>query len=659
MPAAPRGLPTIFLGETSKFERDLPPVYLCENSHDGASSRLKWMASTCLAGMVGVCLIGVAIYASMNMADGSGMVSSIKRASLAALQPIRSARLAHDAQSASGQKEDRIQMTSAGFCSRHVIHDTVVERQGSREFITIKPYLRIVAGMATALPDDADKLPPFNPFRLYSDTTPIGGGEAAADAAQSLLVNVVDVPGGLLPVTDNIELAPDQVNRLVSLAAENFAYAEQPLAFGEGEGTGEATLQLASYRPHEVEPPRLLPNTTVIQKSTEDEAEDLSDEDIEGAETKVVEVDKGDTLLSLFLKAGTDKGLAAAIIESLEPEFAAKDLQPGQQVHFRLVPAPSDTGQMEPVRVSLFDKSGDHIMTASRNRDGDYITTAEAPAEAAKSQQASTRATLYQSFYQAALDQHLPDQSILKLLRVHSYDVDFKQKVRPGDTFEVFFDSDGSDGNEVGELLYTSMTVGGEMRKFYRFRTPDDAVDYYDDQGNSAKKFLMRNPVKGGRYTSGFGDRKHPLLRRWRMHTGVDWAAPSGTPILAAGDGTIELAERHGGYGNYIRIRHANGFATAYGHMTRFAPGSTPGTHVKQGQIIGFVGTTGMSTGPHLHFEVLVNNKLVNPMTIAVPRGLQLTGRELAAFQKERRRIEALMQLDPVTSRVAQVANTQ
>ncbi len=659
MPAAPRGLPTIFLGETSKFERDLPPVYLCENSHDGASSRLKWMASTCLAGMVGVCLIGVAIYASMNMADGSGMVSSIKRASLAALQPIRSARLAHDAQSASGQKEDRIQMTSAGFCSRHVIHDTVVERQGSREFITIKPYLRIVAGMATALPDDADKLPPFNPFRLYSDTTPIGGGEAAADAAQSLLVNVVDVPGGLLPVTDNIELAPDQVNRLVSLAAENFAYAEQPLAFGEGEGTGEATLQLASYRPHEVEPPRLLPNTTVIQKSTEDEAEDLSDEDIEGAETKVVEVDKGDTLLSLFLKAGTDKGLAAAIIESLEPEFAAKDLQPGQQVHFRLVPAPSDTGQKEPVRVSLFDKSGEHIMTASRNRDGDYITTAEAPAEAAKIQQGSTRATLYQSFYQTALSQHLPDQTILKLLRVHSYDVDFKQKVRPGDTFEVFFDSDGSDGNEVGELLYTSMTVGGEMRKFYRFRTPDDTVDYYDDQGNSAKKFLMRNPVKGGRYTSGFGDRKHPLLRRWRMHTGVDWAAPMGTPILAAGDGTIEMAERHGGYGNYIRIRHANGFATAYGHMTRFAPGSVPGTHVKQGQIIGFVGSTGASTGPHCHFEVLVNNKFVNPMTIAVPRGLQLNGRELAAFQKERRRIEALMQLDPVTSRVAQVANTQ
>ena len=151
-------------------------------------------------------------------------------------------------------------------------------------------------------------------------------------------------------------------------------------------------------------------------------------------------------------------------------------------------------------------------------------------------------------------------------------------------------------------------------------------VDYYDEQGNSAKKFLMRNPVKGGRYTSGFGDRRHPLFRKIRMHTGVDWAAPSGTPILAAGDGTVERVGREGGYGNYVRIRHANGFATAYGHMSRFAAGVEPGVTVKQGQIIGYVGSTGYSTGPHLHFEVLVNNSFVNPMTIQVPRGLQLDG---------------------------------
>ena len=341
----------------------------------------------------------------------------------------------------------------------------------------------------------------------------------------------------------------------------------------------------------------------------------------------------------------------------MAPVFSANDLKQGQQVRFYLLPAPSDTGQMEPVKVSVFAKGGTHIVSVARNKHGDLVANTEAePADTSAKNQQPARATLYTSFYEAALKQNIPADTILKLLRVHSYDVDFKQKVRSGDTFEVFFDGDSTD-RDTGEVLYTSMTVDGQMRKFFRFRTPDDMVDYYDEQGNSAKKFLMRNPVKGGRYTSGFGDRRHPLLRYIRMHTGVDWAAPTGTPILAAGDGTVERVGREGGYGNYVRIRHANGFATAYGHMSRYAPGMEPGIKVKQGQVIGFVGSTGMSTGPHLHYEVLVNNKFVNPMTIQVPRGLQLTGRELAEFQKERRRIEVLMEMDPVTSRVAQ-ANT-
>jgi len=652
VPAAPRGLPTIFLGETPKTERELPPVYLCETSHDGAGNRLKWMASTCLAGMVGVCLIGVAIYASMNMSDGSGMMSSIKRASLAALQPIRGARLAHDAQSASGEKEDLIQTSSEGFAERYVIHDTVVERQGSREFITIKPYLRVVAGLASDPIENADALPRFNPFKLYSDATPIGGGNDAADPAQSLLVNVVDVPGGLLPPTDDIELEPEQVSRLVASAAENFAYAQSPLALGQS--GGEAQLHVASYRPDEVDRPRTRPNTTILHKVPEEE-DGFDAKHIARAEAKVVKVGRGDTLMGVLLESGADKEMATAIIDSLDAVFGPDDLQRRQKFDFRLVPSASDSSKKEPVRISVFDRKGRHIATSTRNRDGDFLASTTAPVDEVVVTAADNRATLYESFYTAALEQKLPSDTIMKLLRVHSYDVDFKEKVRSGDTFEMFFDGEGVSGDKAGELLYTSMTVGGETRKFYRFRTPDNTVDYYDENGSSAKKFLMRNPVKGGRFTSGFGNRRHPLLRRIRMHTGVDWAAPTGTPILAAGDGTIEMAERHGGYGNYIRIRHANGFATAYGHMVRFAPGSKPGARVKQGQIIGFVGSTGRSTGPHLHYEVMVNNKFVNPMTIAVPRGLQLEGRTLAAFQKERRRIEALMDLDPVTSRVAQV----
>jgi len=634
-------------------ERKLPPVYLCESGHDGASCRLKWLASTCLAGMVGVCLIGVAIYASLNMGDGSGMMSSIKRASLAALQPMRTATLAKDGQSATGQKGDRIQMTAAGFVSRQVIHDTVIERQGSREFITIKPYLRIVAGLATELPSDAKELPPFNPFKLYSDQTPVGAGGQAEDAPQAVSVTVVDMPGGLLPQSDGVELRQDEVGQLVAEAAENFAYAE---GAGGAIGDGEGQLLKAAYHPEDGLGAAPSAHTTVMQKSAEDaaaeEEDEFNDETFAGAESKTLIVGRGDTLLSLFTKAGTEPTEANEIIEALAAIFAGKDLKPGQEIRFTLVPAPSDTGQMEPVRVSIFAKDS-HLATVARNRQGEYVASTEAIGNDAKTAQASTRATLYASFYNAATEQHIAPDTILKLLRVHSYDVDFKQKVKAGDSFEMFFDGGADD--EVGELLYTSMTIDGQPRKFFRFRTPDDVVDYYDEQGNSAKKFLMRNPVKGGRYTSGFGDRRHPLLKYLRMHTGVDWAAPTGTPILAAGDGTVERVGREGGYGNYVRIRHANGFATAYGHMSRYAAGVEPGVSVKQGQIIGYVGSTGMSTGPHCHFEVLVNNNFVNPMTIQVPRGLQLTGRQFAEFERERNRIETLMQMDPVTSRVAQV----
>lgn len=604
--------------------------------------------------MVGVCLIGVSIYASMNMSDGSGMVNSIKRASLAALQPIRGARLAQDAQSAGGQKEDRIEATSKGFAKRQVIHDTVVEEQGDREFITIKPYLRIIAGLGTEKSEDASRLPRFNPFKLYSDSTPIGGGGDAVDPSLSLQVDVVEVPGGLLPPTDDIELDPEQVTSLVSRAAENFAYAERPEAFAGG--AGEATLQLASYRPDELDRPRFVPNTTVIHKLT-DEDEAFRETQVANAETKLISVGKRDTLLGVMLNVGTTKELANELVDSLDALFGPEDLKPGQKIDARLVESEADSEVKEPVRISIFDKAGEHIVTTSRNRDGDYLASTVAPLNEVVIT-ASNRASLYESFYESALEHKLPADVIMKLLRVHSYDVDFKQKVRSGDTFEVFFEGDGPSSDEAGEMLYTSMTVGGETRKFYRFRTPDNTIDFYDEHGSSAKKFLMRNPVKGGRFTSGFGNRRHPLLRRIRMHTGVDWAAPTGTPILAAGDGTIEMAERHGGYGNYIRIRHANGFATAYGHMVRFAPGSKPGARVKQGQIIGYVGSTGRSTGPHLHYEVLVNNKFVNPMTIAVPRGLELEGRTLAAFHKERRRIDSLMELDPVTNRIAQ-ANIQ
>ena len=257
----------------------------------------------------------------------------------------------------------------------------------------------------------------------------------------------------------------------------------------------------------------------------------------------------------------------------------------------------------------------------------------------------------------AASQQGMSPDLIMRVLRTYAYDVDFQRRVGPGDTFEAFFDIPDEEGADTsaGELLFSSLTVGGETRKFYRFRTPDGLIDYYDEQGNNAKKFLNRKPIRGAdvRFTSGFGMRMHPLLKFRRMHTGVDWSAAAGTPILAAGTGTIEEFGRKGGNGNYIRIKHANGYQTAYSHLSRYASGLAPGLKVNQGDIIGYVGSTGLSSGPHLHFEVLVNSKYVDPMTIQVGRERQLTGKLLADFQKERQKIEEMMARSPVSTQIA------
>jgi murein DD-endopeptidase MepM/ murein hydrolase activator NlpD len=253
---------------------------------------------------------------------------------------------------------------------------------------------------------------------------------------------------------------------------------------------------------------------------------------------------------------------------------------------------------------------------------------------------------LYQSIYETSLRNQVPRPVIDDLIRVYSYDVDFQRKVQPGDSFEVLFageDENVSDGTK-SEVLFASLTTGGETRKFYRYQSADDnVVDYYDETGKSVKKFLVRKPLADGIMRSGFGSRHHPILGSVRMHTGVDWASSMGTPIFAAGNGVIEKVGPEGGYGKYIRIRHANGYETAYGHMSAFARGMEPGKRVRQGQVIGYVGSTGLSTGAHLHYEIMINGRFVDPMKIKLPRGRVLESSLLAGFERERERLDNMM----------------
>ena len=210
-------------------------------------------------------------------------------------------------------------------------------------------------------------------------------------------------------------------------------------------------------------------------------------------------------------------------------------------------------------------------------------------------------------------------------------------------------------------MLFASLTTGGETRRYYRFQSADDGlVDFYDETGKSAKKFLVRKPLADGIMRSGFGNRHHPLLRYTKMHTGVDWAAPMGTPIYASGNGAIDKLGWEGGYGRYIRIRHANGYQTAYGHMSAFARNMAEGKRVRQGQVIGYVGSTGLSTGAHLHYEIMVNGRPVDPMRIRLPRGRVLEGATLASFDTERERLDNMIsRAGPSARHAPRVAQTR
>jgi murein DD-endopeptidase MepM/ murein hydrolase activator NlpD len=232
--------------------------------------------------------------------------------------------------------------------------------------------------------------------------------------------------------------------------------------------------------------------------------------------------------------------------------------------------------------------------------------------------------------------------------------VDFQRDVRKGDGFELVYEQDVMKSGEIarnGRILFAAFDTRFGPKAYYHFTPEDGRADHFDAKGHSARRLLMRTPINGARLSSGFGKRRHPILGYTRMHNGVDFAAPTGTPILAAGDGRIDRASWYGGYGRFVRIEHANGYKTAYAHLSRYGPGIKKGVRVKQGQVIGYLGSSGLATGPHLHYEVLKDGRRINPRSLRAPTGKILEGAELEAFQTARLGFQtrlARLRKDPV-----------
>jgi murein DD-endopeptidase MepM/ murein hydrolase activator NlpD len=350
---------------------------------------------------------------------------------------------------------------------------------------------------------------------------------------------------------------------------------------------------------------------------------------------RIVRVAQGDTLLNLLLQAGIARTEAHAAVSALQGIYNPRQLRPGQEVILTFQPHPGEE-EGEVFQGLKLQVDVDRNVLVKRQEEEKQFTAAEEKWELHKDDSAVS-GTIESSLYDAAIQNDLPISALMQMVRAFSFDVDFQRDIHPGDRFQVLYERHVDDYGEVlrvGAVSYASLETRGRTKRIYRYTALDGEIDYFDEKGRSVRKSLMLTPIDGARLSSGYGMRRHPILGYSRMHRGLDFAARSGTPIMAAGNGVVTHAGWKGNYGNTVQIRHSGGYTTLYAHMRGLARGIRTGVRVTQGQTIGYVGTTGMSTGPHLHYEVMLNGKHVNPSAISSTPGRILAGKDLELFKQ-------------------------
>ncbi len=619
---------------------------------------VQWFSGTILTGLCGAALMGGAVFASLdgetNFASAPERVESALRGAITSIGDRLSGL----------RKTDRLPALSEPSVARQVLRIPYSTHVHDRELVRVRPYVRVSGNLSLTVTDLSANLPPFNSQKLLSDS--VSGDDqtpaAEPDAEVSFVTCDLAAPTPrpkVAPAVCDINSLLSRVKPSTQLPLDNVLTRVHDVAMSAGNGSAfslnaDGTPNLKLSYAAEGQPdayfgfaPRVVPeNVTLLPKTT---AQLTNGGDWN--ERSVV-VKKGETVGSILRELGAQPDEIKSIIAVVGPPALEGGIKEGQKL--RVLMAPVGLGHNQPLRVII---AGDTGITAAiaLSDTGQYVpvdirnidTEAAEGADDEPADDDSGGVRLYQSLYETALRNNVPKSVIQDLVRIYSYDVDFERKVQAGDSFDVLYADDES-GEGHNEVRYAALTVGGETKKYYRFQTADDGVyDYYDETGVSAKKFLVRKPVAVGMVTSPFGWRTHPLLHISELHSGVDWGAPFGTPIFAAGNGEIEEIGLKGGYGKYVRIRHPNGYETAYGHMTAFARGLDVGSKVRQGQIIGFVGSSGMSTGSHVHFEIIVNDRFVDPMRVKLPRGRVLAGDALQGFDKDRDQLDAVLSHSP------------
>ncbi|HEY7457822.1 MAG TPA: M23 family metallopeptidase [Xanthobacteraceae bacterium] len=622
-----------------------PPLGLdgdVEEPIDRRRVSIRWLAATVLAAIFGAGLMGGAVWAAL---DGEYRFAQLPEIARIALRQIgeRASNIA--------RKADRMTLLADHSSARQTLRVSTTIRSGDREIVRVRPFIRVASNLAVSPSDFAASVPQFNPVKLMAEEEQRG-----EDAPQ------IEPTGELSIVMRDLLQTPATARIAASVRNDDVQYAvRQAILSGINgeplrptitasiggptlgyaiEGAGRADGQL----------PAIAENMNLVPKTTNE---------VTGGNTwteRTVVAKKGEGLTAILKTLGAAPQASTALIAAFGSRGRDGGIKEGHRVRVLLDTMPD--GKTLPLRVSIFSDTG-HEASCALADNGRYVAVEEsrqidvASLGSDDESEEGAGIRLYQSIYETALRHEIPRPMIENMIRTFSFDVDLQRRVRAGDSIEILYAGDEVEGH--ADVMFAALTFGEESRRFYRFTTNDDGiVDFYDEAGKSAKKFLVRKPMAGGVFRSGFGPRKHPILGYVRMHTGIDWAEDTGAPVFAAGNGTVIKAEwDRGGYGRRIEVQHLNGYMTAYSHLSGFARGIQPGGKVRQGQVLGYVGSTGLSTGPHLHYEVLINGNFVDPMRIKLPRGRELEGRILAEFERERARIDSILERGAAMPRVA------
>ena len=613
----------------------------------------RWLSGTFLTGITSSILMGVALFAAL---DGRQQLAIPAEASAALPADDGDGEVSRGGRLLGGN-------IVAMPTDRKVMEVATVVHEGNKEVIRRKPFAHVKMNLAVNHVAQED-YPSFDPLKIFasaesspaaSRTGAIYGSEVESEVSlQTVAFPVKDATYAYAP-SMTLEEVEENVRSNGSVLADGNAqlsalYYVDPRRFSaDNEGDLDITAGLAAR--------------IVEQNMTVSASEPFTPKTREYADD-VIPIRRDMPIAAALTEVGYPKGKADEIGTYLEQRLGKKELSTGDVLRIGVL---QEGDMVLVVRASVYHR-GDHVVTVAVDDHGRFVDGHEpqmldAVASAFSEQPPQIIAgrelpRVYDGIYRAALSYGMTTDMTGLLVKLLASSVDLQAQLKPTDSVEAFFSVADEKGQATreSELLYVNARFGDTHTRFYRFQNPEDgSVDYYDSEGKSIRQFLLRNPVPNGRLTSGFGMRRHPILGFSRMHTGTDWAAPRGTPIIATGNGVVESAGWSSGYGNQTIVRHANGYESSYNHQSAIAKGVRPGAKVTQGQVIGYVGSTGQSTGAHLHYELIVNGTKVDAMKIRLPGGSSLTGRQLARFEEERKRVDALLgtsgQSDKVASR--------